>query len=583
MDTYLWIVIVAFISGFITSCGIGANDVANSFATSVGAGVLTLKQALIIASIFEFAGAVAMGSRVTDTVRKKIVDHDIFSDDIEILMFGMLCASMATGIWLAIATYFKAPVSTTHSTIGSILGFAMVYAGYNNEFYTAINWDKVWLIVASWIISPLIAGILTAIIFGINRHGALRSKHVVERSLRILPVMVFLAVGIITFFIIYKGTPQLDLDDTSLGVSIGTSFGIGIGVGLIAWLFIKYYLRDKVHEKIEMKNLREQEAQEMSANAPVDTSVDTPVNTPVNTLVETQIDVNIEKETPVETQTSGVSTTRETSNYNNVVSELTKTVNGVTQSDSVVDEPLPNLKEETETNDTQLVNVSLDETVEVEVEAEAENVEDVPVEKTIGRYHSEKFTRMENFDEEAESLFSYLQIFTACVSAFAHGSNDIANSIAPVVAIYTIYDDGTLSKKSEVPIWILAIGGLGICVGLWFWGKRIIDRLGKELSGVSPSRGFSIELGAAMAVVTASRLELPVSTTHCQVGSIVGSGMMDTFRSGFTAGCKEVWHHGLPNVDLKIFGKILFGWVITLPVTMVISGALFSFAYFSPA
>jgi len=133
--------------------------------------------------------------------------------------------------------------------------------------------------------------------------------------------------------------------------------------------------------------------------------------------------------------------------------------------------------------------------------------------------------------------------------------------------MYAIYREGDLDKKSEVPIWILVIGGFGIVVGLGLWGRRIIYRIGRELSGVTPSRGFSIELGAALAVVTASRLEIPVSTTHCQVGSIVGSGLMDGGRK---------------NVDFKIFLKIIFAWCITLPITAILSGSLFAFVYFSP-
>ena len=128
---YLWILVAGSFISFFNSWGIGANDCANSFATSVGAKVLTLKKALIIAGIFEFLGAFLMGSHVTDTVRKSIVNIDVFKDDPYALMLGMMCANFSSRIWLLIATYFKYPVSTTHSIIGAIVGFALAYAGSN--------------------------------------------------------------------------------------------------------------------------------------------------------------------------------------------------------------------------------------------------------------------------------------------------------------------------------------------------------------------------------------------------------------------------------------------------------------------
>ena len=139
---YTWIFVCGIIFAFYNAWGGGANDCANSFATSVGAKVLTLKQAIIIASIFEFTGAVLMGSHVTDTVRKKIVSENIFNDDPGALMLGMLCADLASAIWLTIATYLKWPVSTTHSIIGAIVGFCLVYGGAD-----AIVWDKIGFIV----------------------------------------------------------------------------------------------------------------------------------------------------------------------------------------------------------------------------------------------------------------------------------------------------------------------------------------------------------------------------------------------------------------------------------------------------
>ena len=205
---YLWIAIVGGLISFFNSWGIGANDCANSFATSVGAKVLTLKQALYVAAVFEFTGAFLMGSHVTDTVRKKIVDIDIFTDDPYALMLGMMCANFSSGIWLLIATYFKYPVSTTHSIIGAIVGFALAYAGSS-----AIVWKTIGFIVLSWLISPVISGIFSYSIFFVVRKYVYHAIDPFKMTLRIFPILVFVTFLINSFFIFYKGAPQLKLDE----------------------------------------------------------------------------------------------------------------------------------------------------------------------------------------------------------------------------------------------------------------------------------------------------------------------------------------------------------------------------------
>ena len=169
-------------------------------------------------------------------------------------------------------------------------------------------------------------------------------------------------------------------------------------------------------------------------------------------------------------------------------------------------------------------------------------------------------------DPDAEYLCSSLQVITACFSSFAHGANDVANSIAPFATVYSIYETESVSKKMDVPIWILFIGGFGIVIGLATWGYKIIDRIGQELTKVTPSRGFIIELSAALTTLIASRAELPVSTTHCQIGSVIGCGLGDNKN----------------NVEWKLFKEIIYSWIITLPATGFLAAGLFSFGYYAP-
>jgi sodium-dependent phosphate transporter len=509
---FLWILITGFITSFLASIGIGANDVANSFATSVGARVLTLRQATIIASVCEFSGAVLLGSHVTDTIRKKIVKPSTFDDEPYVLMYGMLCASIASGIWLAIATYLKWPVSTTHSIIGAVVGFALVYDA------DSVDTGKILEVVISWVISPLLAGVLTMLLLGLNINLVLKHKNAIYRAKIWMPFMVALTVMLIVMFVIYKGSPQLDLDELEFSTALWISIVIAIISGIGTFISIKY-------------------------------SIFTKLNNYIKPLFE--------KCTKRKTATI---TTEETTQ------ELTE-------------ETTQELTEETNVN---VIETDIDNIVETQPLGIENKMDGSPVKVLhISKYESEKFTKMVTYDDEAETLYSWLQVFTAIISSFAHGSNDIANSIAPIAAMYSIYNDGNLQKKSDVPVWLLAVGAVGMIIGLSIWGWRIIGRMGSELSGVTPTRGVSIELGAAVTVLIASRLEIPVSTTHCQVGSIVGSGLVDSIRKD---GCsfKTILSGKLPNVDLRIFGKIIFAWVVTLPVTISLSAALFAFGHESP-
>merc|ERR1719379_1718310 len=155
--------VLALIFSFFGAFGIGANDVANAFATSVGAKSITVKQAVVIATIFEFSGAFFMGSHVSKTIRKGICDIDLFTDsqqDAEILMYGMMCVTFSVAFWLLLATYWSLPVSTTHTCVGSVMGVAIAAKGWD-----AVNWDVVVKIVISWVASPVLSGVVAVALY----------------------------------------------------------------------------------------------------------------------------------------------------------------------------------------------------------------------------------------------------------------------------------------------------------------------------------------------------------------------------------------------------------------------------------
>lgn len=232
MDHATIYIVLAGVFGLFMAWGIGANDVANAMATSVGSRALTLKQALLVAAIFEFAGAVLAGGEVTSTIRKGIVEADMLAGDPELLVYGMLAALLAAGVWLLIASWRGWPVSTTHSIVGAIVGFAAVGIGME-----AVKWGKVGSIVASWIISPLVAGTIAYFIFGTVQRLILERENPLERARRYVPMYMFLAGFTITLVTLFKGLKHV-------GVKLDTlhAYGVAAVVGILIALVGKYFI-----------------------------------------------------------------------------------------------------------------------------------------------------------------------------------------------------------------------------------------------------------------------------------------------------------------------------------------------------
>lgn len=216
--------VLAAVFGLYMAWGIGANDVANAMATSVGARALTIKQAIVVAAVFEFAGAYLAGGAVTSTIRRGIIDQQAVAAEPELLVFGMLSALLAAGTWLAIASRKGWPVSTTHSIIGAIVGFGVVGMGVS-----AIEWPKIGKIVASWVVSPVLSGFIAYFLFQSVQKLILRTDDPLLNARRYVPFYIFLVGFIMALVTIFKGLKHLDLE-----LSAGQSYAIAVGVGLTA-------------------------------------------------------------------------------------------------------------------------------------------------------------------------------------------------------------------------------------------------------------------------------------------------------------------------------------------------------------
>tara|TARA_Y100000287_G_scaffold107737_1_gene86347 strand:+ start:3273 stop:4532 length:1260 start_codon:yes stop_codon:yes gene_type:complete len=396
------ILISSAMLGFFTAYGVGANDVANAMGTSVGSKVLTIKQAVLVAAVFEFLGAFLAGGGVTQTIRKGVIDPALFEGNLEVLIYGMISALFAAGTWLLVASLRGWPVSTTHTIVGAIVGFGIYALGVNE-----INWTVVGNIGLSWITSPLSSALVAGLFYYICK------QYIIDNDSRfkglIIRVYIFLAGFAIALITVTKGLKNI-FKQQELFVTFQDSVFISAVAALI-FTFIFYYFSK---------------------------------------------------------------------------AKLKRSVN-------------------------------------------------------------------------SESQFAYLMIFTSCAVAFAHGSNDVANAIGPLAAINQATSQLLNQPYTlETPLWILFLGAAGIVLGLATLGYRVMKTIGENIVKLTPSKGFSAQLAAALTVVIASQLDMPVSTTHTLVGAVIGIGLVE----------------GASTINFKSVRTIVLSWVVTLP-----AGALLSIAF----
>jgi len=504
-ESYTWIFVMAIIFAFLAAFGIGANDVANAFSTSVGSGSISLKQAIMIACIFEFSGAFFMGKHVTTTIRKGIADIELFEDEPDVFMFGMMCVCVANAGWLLFATYLKLPVSTTHTCVGGIMGFTIAYKGADG-----VEWSVVGKIIVSWFLSPILAGCVAVTLQSLLIKLVMESNHPSNRALICYPLLVGFTCFVVMFYTIYKGTPQLGLSDTPIGIAIGVSLAVSIFFAILSKIFAVPRLRNEIDTNSRLNKNHTDDKNKNNNN-------------------KDDIEMkNKKKQDNKDEQEEDLNT------------------------DDVIFEKSASPKEDPEKRSSFLDKIIPDINSKHKNEASVELIE--MLEDTV------------QHDIKAEYVFTHLQVITACFNAFAHGANDVANSIGPLAAVVAVYETSEVDKKSDVPLWILGMGGVGIVAGLVMYGYKIIQVIGFEFTKLSPSRGFSIELGASLVVITGSRLELPLSTTHCVVGATIGVGLMQ----------------GCSNVNWSLIPKVIAGWVMTLIVAAVGTGLIFSFGVYSP-
>ncbi len=417
--TYIVIAFTAIL-GLYMAWNIGANDVANSMADAVGSGALSIRNAVIAAGICEFAGAVLVGSHVTNTVRKGIVSPDVLAalpgvtpeTAAVMLIIGMSGALLSAAFWLNMSTLVGMPVSTTHSIVGAVAGFGIIAAGWS-----AVNWVKMGQIVSSWFISPIVGGVLSFLLFNYISKAILGKEKPAKAAVVHLPIIVFILTMVVTLATIYKGLKHV-IGDIPLLAGQNTlwlSLVAAVIGSFFAWFFAKKRLESR---------------------------------------------------------------------------------------------------------------------------------QDEPIGKQL---------------DAVEKAFVPLVITSSCAVAFAHGANDVANSVGPLAAIIHVLRTGTIDMQVPVPIWILALGGAGIVLGLATYGYRVMKTVGYKITEITPSRGVAADIAATATVLVCTRLSLPVSTTHTLVGAILGIGLA----------------RGLGGVNKRVVLSIFGSWIFTVPAAALMSVVFF--------
>ena len=375
---------IAALFGAYMAMNIGANDVANNVGPAVGSKALTMGGAIVIAAIFEAGGALIAGGDVVKTIKKGIIDIAAFGGNTDAFIWAMMAALLAAALWLNFATYFKAPVSTTHSIVGGVMGAGIAAAGFS-----IVAWGTMGKIAASWIISPVLGGIIAS-----------------------------------TFLFSIKKTIIFKEDKIKAAKTWVPFF-----VAVMSWAFVTY---------LTLKGLKKVWP----------------------SIVETFAFLPDTKKPTFA-----------------VAAILGLIVAGV-------------------------VYVIVKELV------------------------SKRSKDMENSREGVNMLFTIPLIFAAALLSFAHGANDVANAIGPLAAISDAVMSGGISAKAGIPLWVMAVGAMGIAIGLALYGPKLIRTVGSEITELDQMRAFSVAMAAAITVIIASQLGLPVSSTHIAIGGIFGVGFL---------------------------------------------------------
>ncbi|NNK16406.1 MAG: inorganic phosphate transporter [Sulfitobacter sp.] len=424
-----FVVVAAAVFGAYMAVNIGANDVANNMGPAVGANALTMGGAIAIAAVCESAGALLAGGDVVSTISKGIIDPTSIADT-QVFIWAMMAALISSALWVNLATWAGAPVSTTHSVVGGVMGAGIAAAGL-----TAVNWPSMGLIAASWVISPVLGGVIAALFLAFIKARILYQEDKIAAARTWVPVLVGVMAGVFAAYLALKGLKRI------IKIDLLTALIIGAAIGAMAY----------------------------AISAPL-----------------------------IKRASEG----------------------------------------------------------------------------------------MENRNKSVKILFGLPLVISAGLLSFAHGANDVANAVGPLAAIVHATEFGGFEAKVAIPTWVMVIGAFGISFGLFLFGPKLIRMVGSQITKLNPMRAYCVALSAAITVIVASWLGLPVSSTHIAVGGVFGVGFYREWhmerrlrRPGVTAGqVKMIANEERRRRKLvrrSHFMTIVAAWVITVPAAALLSAVVF--------
>ncbi|KAI5453621.1 hypothetical protein NCC49_005444 [Naganishia albida] len=567
---------------------IGANDVANSWATSVSSKSVTMKQAIVGAAIFEFLGAVLVGGRVSSTIKNGIIPANTFQGDAGLQLLGFVNAIFISSLWLSLATYMSWPVSTTYSIVSAVLGVGIAVGGFDAPSW---GWNGGQGMAAIWgglVIAPAMAGAFGAICFLLVKFIVLKREDSTRWGLITGPFWFFLVACVLTMSIIYKGSPQLNLDEMSSGKTAAAILLTGLVVCILSIVFWLPYVRAKVIKKDYTIRFYHFFYGPFLWNRPAPADAGENINRAV-----ADYRIRDQKENDIVMDPIQVY-----GNSESMAEQATMT------DEASKDDKEPRKTGSVEGSSDTAQPVMLESKLEKEVEVTAHPIEGpwilpknlwiilrhraypfvhkvlthgagVDVHAMQAGKGTDDAARMQKIYEravqypnETEHVFSFMQVMTACTASFAHGANDLSNAIGPFSVIYYTWKNGIpAGSKSDVEVWMLVYGAATLVLGLATYGYNIMSVLGNRITLISPSRGFCMELGGAITVILASQYGIPVSTTMCITGATVGVALCN---------------NDLKSVNLRAVAWIYAGWILTIVVVAVASACLLAIVINAP-
>ncbi|KAJ5978014.1 hypothetical protein N7501_001356 [Penicillium viridicatum] len=571
----------------------GANDVANSWATSVSSRSISYRQAMVLGTIFEFVGAVAVGARTADTIKNGIIPNSAFQGNAGVQMLAFTCALAAASSWVMWCTKNSAHVSSTYSLISAVAGVGVATVGASQVQWGWNNGKGLGAIFAGLGMAPVISGCFGAIIFLLIKYLVHVRRNPISWAVWSAPFFFLVASTICTLSIVYKGSPNLGLNKKPGWYVAAVTMGTGGGVCLLSAIFFVPFLHARVIKKDSSVKWWMVIQGPLLFSRPVPT--DSEVATVPNYAVVQDEPEYPEPQLPVDEKepTAGVASipgsTAEQSvdrleanqlTYREVMAQSDDRHNAkLLQSRGPIgwamrllrDNPMGpgeiyefrNMKRMAKRIPA-IITVGLLYGFHYDIHTAQSGNEGTPEGDRMKRVYA----NAEKYPNEVEHTYSFIQVITACTASFAHGANDIGNSVGPWAAIYSAWSTGTpAASKSPVPIWQLAVLAICISIGLCTYGYNIMKVMGNKITYHSPSRGSSMEMGAAITVLVFSQFSLPVSTSMCITGATVGVGLCNgTYKA----------------VNWQRVGLLLAAWIMTIPIAGTIGGCLMGLVLNAP-